>query len=124
MATSTEVLNGWKEIAQHLGRGVRTAQRWEKQLRLPIRRPHGDARSPVCARVAELDAWLLATPNSAKEPQTTANADVEIAALKERIEFLERQLEELSRSVRPAKRAAARYRVNTALIKRAPGGVR
>jgi hypothetical protein len=27
-----QVLNSWKEIAHHLGRGVRTVQRWEQEL--------------------------------------------------------------------------------------------
>ena len=30
-------LNGWKEIANHLGKAVRTAQRWEQDLDLPVR---------------------------------------------------------------------------------------
>jgi hypothetical protein len=31
-------LNGWEEIAAHLGRTVRTVQRWERELGLPIHR--------------------------------------------------------------------------------------
>jgi hypothetical protein len=30
------LLNGWKEIAGFFGRGVRTVQRWEQQLGLPV----------------------------------------------------------------------------------------
>lgn len=52
------VLNSWKEIAQYLGRGVRTVQRWEQFLGLPVRRPHGRSRSAVIAIPEELDAWL------------------------------------------------------------------
>jgi len=37
-----EILSGWKEIACHLGRGVRTVQRYERELGLPIRRPLGN----------------------------------------------------------------------------------
>ena len=51
------ILNGWKEIANHLGRGVRTVQRWE-QLGLPVRRPKGTDRSAVLALSEELDAWV------------------------------------------------------------------
>ncbi len=31
------VLNSWKEIACYLGRGVRTVQRYERDLGLPVR---------------------------------------------------------------------------------------
>lgn len=56
------ILNSWKEIAAHLGRGVRTVQRWEQELGLPIRRPRGKSRSAVLALVADLDEWLLRAP--------------------------------------------------------------
>src|SRR3954469_17053882 len=36
---SSDVLNGWKEISDYIGRGVRTVQRWELQFELPIHRP-------------------------------------------------------------------------------------
>ncbi len=52
------VLNSWKEIAQYLGRGVRTVERWEKELGLPVRRPRNHPRSPVVAIPSELDEWL------------------------------------------------------------------
>ncbi len=57
-----DVLNSWKEIAAYLGRGVRTAQRWEKELLLPIHRPKGRDRSAVLAFPTELDRWLQYTP--------------------------------------------------------------
>ena len=31
-------LNGWKEIAAFLGKGVRTVQRWEREQGLPVHR--------------------------------------------------------------------------------------
>ncbi len=51
-------LSSWKEIAQYFGRGVRTVQRWEAMLGLPVRRPHGRSRSAVMAITGELDEWL------------------------------------------------------------------
>jgi hypothetical protein len=60
--TSSEVLNSWKEIARYRDRGVRTVQRWETELGLPVRRPHGHGRSAVFAIRAELDAWLRSCP--------------------------------------------------------------
>ena len=58
------ILNSWKEIAQYLGRGVRTVQRWEAELGLPVRRPRGHARSSVLALSSELDEWVNRTPVS------------------------------------------------------------
>jgi hypothetical protein len=60
-----EVLNSWKEIAAYLGRGVRTVQRWEQDLALPVRRPRGKERSAVMALKKDLDLWLQSAPSSA-----------------------------------------------------------
>lgn len=55
-------LNGWKEIAGYLGKGVRTAQRYERNFALPVRRPSGRSEGAVMATPAEIDAWLMASP--------------------------------------------------------------
>src|SRR5579884_474813 len=55
-------LNSWKEISAYLGTGVRTAQRWEQDLYLPVRRPRGTRRSAVVAIPVELDDWLRKAP--------------------------------------------------------------
>src|SRR5947209_20255625 len=55
---NANVLNSWKEVATYMGRGVRTVQRWEQELGLPVRRPRGKSRSAVIALKAELDQWL------------------------------------------------------------------
>jgi hypothetical protein len=44
---SRERLDSWKAIAVHLGRDVRTVQRWEKSERLPIHRKLHDKLSSV-----------------------------------------------------------------------------
>ena len=62
MNTNEEVLNSWKEVASYMGRGVRTVQRWEQELGLPVRRPRGKSRSAVIAFKSELDAWLHRAP--------------------------------------------------------------
>ena len=49
-------LSGWKEIAGHLNRGVRTIQRFEK-FGLPVYRLRKRRRSVVSAFAEELDAW-------------------------------------------------------------------
>jgi len=79
MTPNDEVLNSWKEIAAYLGRGVRTVQRWEQELGLPVRRPRGRSRSAVIALKPELDQWLHNAPaerleTAAKEAQQTPMA--------------------------------------------------
>jgi hypothetical protein len=41
---------------------VRTVQRWEQELGLPVRRPRGKSRSAVIALAADLDEWLHRAP--------------------------------------------------------------
>ena len=53
-------LNGWKEIAAFLGKGVRTAQRWERQYGLPIHRLGHEGGEIVFALKSEIDRWSLA----------------------------------------------------------------
>lgn len=69
MAVNDEMLNSWKEVAVYLGRGVRTVQRWEMDLGLPVRRPRGKPRSAVIALKPEIDQWLTRSSKeaSAKE---------------------------------------------------------
>lgn len=52
------MLSSWKEIAHFFGKGVRTVQRWEKTLELPIHRPPGAPSNVVLARVSDLEAWM------------------------------------------------------------------
>ena len=53
-----KMLSSWKEIAHFFGKGVRTVQRWEKTLNLPIRRPPGAPSNVVLARTSDLEAWM------------------------------------------------------------------
>lgn len=59
---TADILNSWKEIAAYLGRGVRTVQRWEQELELPVRRPRGTSRSAVLALKSDLDRWVERAP--------------------------------------------------------------
>jgi hypothetical protein len=52
------ILSSWKEIANYLGKGVRTVQRWEGTIGLPVRRPTAGNSSIVLAYTAEIDEWL------------------------------------------------------------------
>src|SRR5215469_15912380 len=62
------MLNSWKEIANYLGRGVRTVQRWEREQGLPVHRIGNGKRSPVFATMAELKFWI-ATSDVTRIPQ-------------------------------------------------------
>ena len=59
------MLSSWKEIAHFFGKGVRTVQRWEKTLNLPIRRPPGAPSNVVLARTSDLEAWMHRGPGKA-----------------------------------------------------------
>ena len=59
-AAQPQFLNGWKEIANYLGKGVRTVQRYERDMGLPILRPAGTHAAAVVAMKAELDEWVTA----------------------------------------------------------------
>jgi hypothetical protein len=54
---ATDIFSSWKEIAQHLGKGVRTVQRWEQNLGLPVHRPAGASKGIVLAYRAEIESW-------------------------------------------------------------------
>jgi transcriptional regulator with XRE-family HTH domain len=49
----------WKEIAEYFGKDVRTVQRWESQLQMPIHRPLPNI---VIALPRELDLWINSMP--------------------------------------------------------------
>jgi dipeptidyl aminopeptidase/acylaminoacyl peptidase/predicted DNA-binding transcriptional regulator AlpA len=50
-------LESWKEIANYIGKGVRTVVRWEKAEGLPVHRHLHERRSSVFAFKSEIDAW-------------------------------------------------------------------
>ena len=51
-----KILDGWKEIAEYVGKSVRTVQRWEKEENFPIKRIKD--RKSVFAYPEEIDKWL------------------------------------------------------------------
>jgi len=59
-------LNGWKEISNYLGKSVRTSQRWERMLALPIHRIHTARGEIVFGSKQELNRW-----QSAKEQESS-----------------------------------------------------
>jgi hypothetical protein len=95
------ILSGWKEIANYMGRGVRTVQRWEK-LGLPIRRPSAQLRTAVLARGSDLDAWLA---------NASTRSQMIVSELRLRIQALESENAELRREL---------MRLRSIVSKRAP----
>lgn len=82
------VLSSWKDIARYLGKGVRTVQRWERQLGLPVRRPVGASqKSAVLLYRRDVDAWLATHFSARPQNQETALTNTHLArsTLKERI---------------------------------------
>src|SRR5579883_1932060 len=125
-----EVFNSWKAIARYLGCGVRTAQRWEVQLGLPVRRPRTKLRSSVIASRAELDGWIKAcamrtNPDFLKHEQTHADDPafsllLSIVELGNTFATLSTAVngdiaEKNLRSARVAHESAIRFRENTEL---------
>jgi len=79
-------LDSWKEIADYLGRDVRTAVRWEKEKGLPVRRLPGGKRQSVFAFAEEIDDWLkqLDEPEAVCESPAVAPSDSSLPADKAR----------------------------------------
>jgi hypothetical protein len=77
-------LNGWKEIAAHFRKGVRTVQRWEVELGLPVHRMGTARAETIYAFVNELEAWRQTAEanraawnaESAEPPGTEPAADL------------------------------------------------
>jgi TolB-like protein/tetratricopeptide (TPR) repeat protein len=69
-------LDSWKEIASHLGRDVRTVQRWEARDGLPVRRLQHSKNGSVFAYAAELDAWRDARDPRAEERRVETSTGI------------------------------------------------
>src|SRR5438067_1589758 len=79
------VLNSWKEIADYMGRGVRTVQRYERDLKLPVHRPAGKSRSAVIAFADEIERWMRQGPVRAHQNRNAPRAAATIRSEWERL---------------------------------------
>jgi len=52
-----DILDGWKNIAECLGKSVRTAQRWRQEFGMPVHRLGGREGENVYAFRSELESW-------------------------------------------------------------------
>jgi len=73
------VLSGWKEIAQYLGCGVRTAQRWERSG-LPVLRPVSGKLSHVLALPQDIERWLQSNGGGLSEVRIPKAAGLQLGA--------------------------------------------
>lgn len=87
----SNILTSWKEIAQYMGKGVRTVQRWEEQFGLPIRRPLTDCHRAVLAFSEEIDTWMIEKTGIRKMELP----GLEVESLRRRIVELEAENERL-----------------------------
>jgi hypothetical protein len=64
-------LTGWKDISGYLGKSVSAAQRWEREVGLPVHRVRTGTGQSVYASKTEIDQWLLTADLSKQtdEPQ-------------------------------------------------------
>ena len=70
-------LQGWKEIAGELDRSVRTVQRWEQKLGLPVHKLGDGVGSPVFAFKDELRSWLRVKADGGKKIEIDASTTVQ-----------------------------------------------
>ena len=102
---SRQILNGWKQISNHIERGVRTAQRWEALLGMPVHRPALKDRSAVVAFSDELDQWLSRTSPDLRDKC------VGITGKEEGSEGFLRVLENMSTLVRQSQQLIRQIRI-------------
>jgi hypothetical protein len=88
------ILTSWKEIGQYLGKGVRTAQRWERESGLPVRRRENHAQNAVLAIPEELDEWVRSCTRGPTGP-AAESLRREMAILRKESIELRRRVEEI-----------------------------
>src|SRR5436309_401573 len=77
-------LSSWKEISAYLKTSVRTAQMWERERGLPVRRLPG-GRGRVSVTIPEIEAWKHSADPAADAPLAP---DPPVASLRNRLAIL------------------------------------
>ena len=86
------VFSSWKEIANYLGKGVRTVQRWERERNLPVHRPARAGKGIVLAYADEIESWVK--KHQEAEPPANQQRSARIRA-RELGESLQKNMAEL-----------------------------
>jgi hypothetical protein len=73
-------LTSWKEIAAYLQVSVRTAQGWERERGLPVKRLPG-SRSRVAINLADLERWRSSVPAAIPEPPSPRRPSLLLLAI-------------------------------------------
>ncbi len=99
-ANANRILTSWKQIATYLGKSVRTVQRWERELSLPVRRPMPSDPHIVIAVPEELDEWVKRQmPCGARGNADRARLRAEVSARRSRLVELRSQLLRVTEAV-------------------------
>lgn len=101
----SHALTTWKEIAHYLGKGLRTAQRYEQQLGLPVRRPKRHRKGVVLAFAEEIDGWMQAQLTT-----NAANLSAELTELRREVSVLREENQSLKRKLLKITQAGGRVR--------------
>jgi|HubBroStandDraft_1064217.scaffolds.fasta_scaffold350430_2 hypothetical protein len=117
-ATNRRILNGWKQISNHIDRGVRTAQRWEALLGMPVHRPALKDRSAVVAFSDELESWLSRTSPDVRNKCVETNDQAN--SVDEWDERLLRALDNMSTLVRQSCDLLSQVQMLQAQLRRSP----
>lgn len=104
----TGVLSGWKDIANYLGKAVRTVQRYEYELGLPVHRPSGKLCGSVIAAKSDLDAWVTARP--AREGPVIVDSNPDPSALLHELKTNLQQFKRLREETAQSRQALAKSR--------------
>src|SRR5271154_2479093 len=82
-------LDSWKAIAVHLGRDVRTVQRWEKREGLPVHRLFHERAGSVYAYAQEVEDWRNNRSYSRQsKPQQRTVAEREQSTIRNLLEMI------------------------------------
>ncbi len=98
-ANANRVLTSWKHIATYLGKGVRTVQRWEHEVSLPVHRPMPSDARIVIAVPDELDEWVKRQMPRTMGNATRARLRAELRARRSRLVELRSQLLRVTEAV-------------------------
>ena len=99
------VLRSWKEIAAYLGKSVRSVQRWERELHLPVHRPGAGV---LIAFPEELARWAHRQVDNGNPELRSSQVERMVAArnrLRERTTVLRKNLERVNAERLKAQRA-------------------
>lgn len=83
------VLTSWKSIAQYMGTGVRTVQRWTSERGFPVRGTGSGHKRLVIAMTEEIDEWVHSQSLHASDMNNQSESD---EALHERIASLQSEI--------------------------------